>query len=189
MSIVEPVTSARIRPRVAPATPVVQAKSMPPAAQAIRTRLRQPAPVVQPVVEETQATPVASNSASVEAELNQLITDWALANHDKNKSTSAENRAKKAINEVMVTHELTSHAHKVSVGGNDITFTAAIKAKETEVLDPRKVFDFLGKDLEKFFKVVTIGATSFKDDYGQNAVIQCRTKVTKPADLAITKEK
>lgn len=160
------------------------------------TRTAAKAPTVRPrsralVVDGPVTNPAnddRSNSRLLEQKLTPLLRDYAQANAAKNSGTTAERKAKDALNKALVEEGQTEFSATVQVGENFVRFEAKIAEKDEEFIDPAKVLKHVGS-IENFLKVASVTKEKMKEVFGENAVIKCTSKRTKPAALSIEKIK
>jgi hypothetical protein len=153
--------------------------------QTLQVRTRARAPIPQPKVQ--PVAPIADNSNVVTDKLDKLLQEYARANALKNKGNREETAAKKKLNTALVEEGLDAHIATVDVEGNQLKFVAAIATSEAEEIDAEKLFELVGKDMDKFMAMVSVTKTAVEATLGSNAVIMVTKKVTKPASLSVTK--
>lgn len=168
-------------------------RSATPAAPPVRPRSRSFPQAVQPVAPASRPTYVHDGEAWQQNDAADLLTpllqSYATHNAEKNTASTAETKAKKALNEAMLKGNTDSHTATVVLpNGNTQVMTASIEASEEEYIDPAKVFAFVGKDLKTFLGLVSISKQAIVDALGANAATACTAKRTKPAALRITKD-
>jgi hypothetical protein len=124
---------------------------------------------------------------AVPATVVELAQQAFAANQEKNKATSAEKAAQKALNKAMVAANIDRFDFTGSFNGANIPAEAVIEETPCDVIDVNVLRTLVDDDT--FMRIVSATKTACDAEAGENTTIRATKTIVKPASLKVRKKK